>query len=152
MGLGRRLALVGAPLLPLNPLLASTAGQETMLAVTAVAALLWVTGSQRPWLIGVVAGLTVLVRLDLIGVVLTTFALRPGPWRSAHKALPAVALVALPWYLFSWVVLGSFIPDTFQIRAHQSPGGRSSPHGCSRLPSTRRSRRPSPCLGWAPSA
>lgn len=116
MGLGRRLAVLAGPLLVLNPLLSSTIGLETMLAVTALVLLVWLSGLDRSWPFGVVAGLTVLIRLDLAVVVGVVFCLRPRQWRRALAVAGWALLVALPWYLFSWVALGSAIPDTLLIK------------------------------------
>ena len=116
LGLGRTLAVVAVPLLLLDPLLASTVGMETMLAVTALVLLVWLSGAGRPALLGVVAGLTVLARLDLAVVVVVVLLLRPRLWRRLHVVAACALLVALPWFVFSWVALGSAVPDTLLIK------------------------------------
>ena len=115
-GLGRRYAVIAAPLLLLDPLLASSTGLETMLAVTAVVLLLWTSAGDRAWPVGVVAGITVLIRLDLAVVVVVTLLLRRSRWRRLPWVLVWTAAVALPWYLFSWRFLGSALPDTVLIK------------------------------------
>jgi hypothetical protein len=121
-GLGRRFALVAGPLLLLNPLLASTAGLETMLAVTALVWLLWTSGGERAWPVGVVAGLTVLIRLDLVVVVAAVLLLRRRLWRRLPWVLLWTIVVAAPWFLFSWRFLGSAVPDTLLIKTASSWG------------------------------
>ena len=116
LGLGRRLALVAVPLLLLDPLLASTVGMETMLAVTVLVLLVWLSGAERPVLLGLVSGLAVLVRPDLVVVVAVVVLLRRRLWRRLHVVAAYALLVALPWYAFSWVALGTAVPDTLLIK------------------------------------
>ncbi len=116
LGLGRSLALVAVPLLLLDPLLASTVGMETMLAVTLMVLLVWLSGAERPVLLGVVAGLAPLVRPDLVVVVAVVVLLRRRLWRRLHVVAACALLVALPWYLFSWIALGTAVPDTLLIK------------------------------------
>lgn len=115
-GLGRRFAWVAAPMLLLNPLLASTLGMETNLAVTVLVFLVLsaVRGNAR-WF-GVTGGLAVLTRIDLVIFVAVLFLARPPLWRAAHRVAMWAALVAMPWFVFSWVVLGSAVPDTLILK------------------------------------
>lgn len=115
-GLGRRLALIAGPLLALNPLLVSTAGLETMLAVTALVFLLWASAGERAWLVGALTGVTVLLRLDLVVVAVVVLLLRRHLWRRLHWVVLVAAAVALPWFAFSWFALGSAVPDTLLIK------------------------------------
>jgi hypothetical protein len=77
----------------------------------------WVTVfavERRPLVFGLAAGTLALVRLDLlIFAVVLGFSLRSG------RAVLGAALVALPWFAFSWVVLGAAVPDTFVIKTLQ---------------------------------
>ncbi|HEX5813097.1 MAG TPA: hypothetical protein VFY38_13390, partial [Pseudonocardia sp.] len=69
--------------------------------------------ARRPAAFGAVAGLTVLARPDVVVVVVVVFlVLRPG-WA---RAIGAALAVMLPWYVFSWLVLGSALPDTLVMK------------------------------------
>lgn len=115
LGLGVWPAVAAVPLLLLNPLVASSMGLETNLAVAATACLAWaaLTGSARAF--GFVAGLACLVRLDLV-VLVVVLGLVVMPVRRLPTAVGWAALVAAPWFAFSWVALGSFVPDTLLIK------------------------------------
>jgi hypothetical protein len=70
----------------------------------------------RPTPTGVIAGLVVLTRPDLIVfVIVILLGLRPARRRLGRSAVTAAA-VTLPWYAFSWWALGSAIPDTFVFK------------------------------------
>jgi hypothetical protein len=116
-------AVLGVALVLTNPFVLSAIGQEVLL-VPAVLVLLLVTAlEKRPGWFGIVAGLALLTRLDMVvfvGLVgLATPAVR-GRW---PRALGAAVLVAGPWFLFSWFALGSAIPDTLVIKTAQAPWG-----------------------------
>lgn len=121
-GIGRYLAWVGAPLLLLNPLLASTLGLETTLAITLLVYLAWAAVRANARWFGVVSALTVLARLDLVVFVAFLFLARPALWRSIHRVTGWAAMVSLPWFVFSWVVLGSLVPDTLLIKQNADWG------------------------------
>lgn len=100
--------------LTVNPLLLSSIGLEVALGS---AVLGWVTVfavDRRPLAFGLTAGALALVRLDLlIFAVVLGFSVRSG------RAVLGLALVALPWFAFSWVVLGAAVPDTVVIKTLQ---------------------------------
>lgn len=121
-GIGSRLAWVCAPLLLLNPLLASSLGLETGLAVTLLVFLAWAAVRANGRWFGVVAGLVVLTRLDLVVFVGLLFLARPHMWRAIHRVVGWAGTVALPWFAFSWVVLGSAVSDTLLIKTNQTWG------------------------------
>ena len=119
---GRGLAWVGLPLLLVDPYLVGTMGMETTLGVTA---LVWLLGSAargEPRAYGWLAGLTVLIRADLVVVVAVVWLLHPAVRRPLLRSTWATtwraALVMLPWYAWSWVHFGSAIPDTLAIKQH----------------------------------
>jgi hypothetical protein len=116
LGLGLRVAVIGTPLLLANPLLASTIGLETTLVVAAMAHLAWAAARRDPVHFGLVAGVLMWLRLDTAVIVIAMFVLTPALWRGWYRAVPLAAAVLLPWLLFSWVVLGSAIPDTLVIK------------------------------------
>lgn len=117
-GLPRWFAAVAVGLVLVNPLLVSSIGLEVALGAAGVAFLLLFAAEQRPWACGVVAGILLLIRLDLVVFVAAVLLLRRWPkgwWRSAVAA----AAVAGPWFVWSWVVLGSAVPDTLIIKLSQ---------------------------------
>lgn len=122
VGVGQRLAWAGGPLLLLNPLLASALGMETTLAVALLVFLTLAAVRADARAFGIVAGLTVLTRLDLAVFVVLLFLARPALWRGVGGVAGWGALVTLPWFTFSWIVLGSAIPDTLVIKQNQGWG------------------------------
>lgn len=115
-GLGRHFAWVAAPLLLLNPLLASTLGMETNLAISVLVFLAVSAARGNARWFGIVGGLAVLTRIDLAIFVAVLFLARPLLWRAIHRAAAWFALVVVPWFAFSWVVLGSAVPDTLILK------------------------------------
>ncbi|WP_284750349.1 hypothetical protein [Amycolatopsis sp. RTGN1] len=111
-------------LLTVNPLLLSSIGLEVELGAAGIAWLLVFAGERRPVALGVLTGLLALVRLDLVVVALVLFALRRRFWEKAWQSVLAAAAVALPWFAFSWVVLGSAVPDTVIIKTLQKSWGQ----------------------------
>jgi uncharacterized membrane protein len=61
-----------------------------------------------------------LVRLDLVVCVVVLALCTQAVRAHLLKAIAAAVVVAGPWYLFSWIVLGSAIPDTFLIKSGQA--------------------------------
>ncbi|MEQ0561503.1 hypothetical protein ABJI51_26130 [Amycolatopsis sp. NEAU-NG30] len=122
-GLPAAFAPLAFALLLVNPLLLSSVGLEVALGATGVVWTLVYAGERRPGRLGVVIGLLALVRLDLLLVAAVLFAARrefwTGIWRTAFAALA----VTLPWFGFSWVVLGSAVPDTLVIKISQQSWG-----------------------------
>jgi hypothetical protein len=110
-------------LVSVNPLLISSIGLEVALGGGLIALLLAAAGERRPVWFGVLAGLLVLNRPDLIIVVLAVFLFRPGWWHGWWRSLLAAVAVAGPWYLWSWLVLGSAVPDTLFIKVDQHSWG-----------------------------
>ncbi|WP_370970580.1 hypothetical protein [Amycolatopsis sp. cg9] len=100
--------------LTVNPLLLSSLGLEVALGAAVLAWLTVFATARRPLAFGTAAGVLVLVRLDLlVFAVVLGFSLRSG------RALLGAAAVAVPWFAFSWVVLGAAVPDTFVIKTLQ---------------------------------
>jgi hypothetical protein len=111
---------LGWALLALNPLLISSTGLETQMAI---ALAIWLVGClQRRQMIaaGVLLTALFLARPDLL-VVGGLIALLMGPGlRNLVKMALASLISVLPWLVFSWFVLGSFIPDTLIIKTGMS--------------------------------
>ncbi|MEU0789616.1 hypothetical protein ABZ342_06090 [Amycolatopsis sp. NPDC005961] len=100
--------------LTVNPLLLSSIGLEVALGSAVLGWLTVFAVERRPLVFGLTTGALALVRLDLlIFAVVLGFSLRSG------RAVLGAALVALPWFAFSWVVLGAAVPDTFVIKTLQ---------------------------------
>lgn len=117
-------AVLATGLVILEPLVLSSIGLETSLLVALLFGLLSEAVRGRPLAFGVLAGLAVLARLDMVVFVviigLGHAAVRRGWWR----ALGALLVIVLPWFVFSWLVLGSAIPVTLAIKQFQDyPGG-----------------------------
>jgi len=109
-------------LLLLNPLLLSTLGMESILFSSLIIASLYCLVYQKWNWLAVVLGLLVLTRMD--GILLACILFFKIPFRKNRlKFICLILLVTLPWFLFSWVQLGSFIPDTFFIKTLQSHWG-----------------------------
>ncbi|MBE1496171.1 hypothetical protein H4696_003271 [Amycolatopsis lexingtonensis] len=123
-GLPSWFAPAAVALLTVNPLLLSSIGLEVELGATGIAWLLVFAGERRPVALGVLTGLLALVRLDLVVVALVLFALRRRFWEKAWQSVLAAAAVAFPWFAFSWVVLGSAVPDTVIIKTLQKSWGQ----------------------------
>jgi hypothetical protein len=89
--------------------MALSAGVMALLLMAAVEA--------RPALFGVFAGLLVLTRVDLVifaGVLFLGYRVLLWAW---WQVLLAAVAVSLPWFAWSWIVLGSAVPDTLLIKA-----------------------------------
>jgi hypothetical protein len=117
-GLSRwQLPALGVAALLSSPLLSSTVGLETYLGVALFLGLVRYALVGRWLATGIVAGLLVLTRPDLavvdFAVVLTVAAAR----RRALRSTLIAVVVAAPWYVFSWFVFGSALPDTFALKA-----------------------------------
>ena len=115
----KRFGRLAALALVLNPLLISTMGLESILFSTLlVISLYCLVASRWSWLAFVLAMLS-LTRADgLLFAVIFMFAL-PTP-KTRLRVMGILFLSILPWYLFSWVYLGSLIPDSLIIRVTQT--------------------------------
>ena len=112
---------LGVGLLVVNPLFASTVGMETYLGLAVLVGVARYALDGRAMATGVLCGLAVLTRPDLAvpaGVLVLGLLVSRAPrrLRAAGMVAGVAALVALPWHVFSWFVLGGFVPDTFAIK------------------------------------
>jgi hypothetical protein len=110
-------------LLTVNPILISSVGLEIQLGAAGIAWLLVAAYERRPVPLGVLTGLVILTRVDLVLIALAIFLLRKRFWAGMWKSVLAALAVTLPWYLFSWIVLGSALPDTLIIKTLQKSWG-----------------------------
>lgn len=123
VGLPVWIGLLAVGVVAVDPLLISSIGLEVALGAGLTGLLLAAAVAQRPVVFGVLAGLLVLTRPDLAIVAVVVFAVRPGWWRGWWRSLLAAIAVMLPWYVWSWVVLGSAMPDTLILKTVQHPWG-----------------------------
>jgi hypothetical protein len=104
-----------------NPLLLSAIGLEGSLYILLLltSLLMFLTGRWLP--LALALGLLTVTRPEgflLLAIVLPLFR---ASWRTRGKFLLIYGLTILPWYLFSWIHLGSLIPDTLIIKVDQQP-------------------------------
>jgi len=118
-GLPLMVAALGVAIVLVNPFLLSAIGLEVLLIPTCLIVLLAMALEDRPGWFGVVAGLTLLARLDLLVFVLVIGAAAPAVRRRWRRSLLAAAAVCLPWFAFSWIFFGSAVPDTLLIKSSQ---------------------------------
>ena len=116
-------AVLGTLVALLNPLLLSALGLEVLLIAAML--ILLVSYAEQPIAFGVLSGLALLTRLDLI-VFVVVIGLSSAPVRRhALRVVGLVLLVALPWSVFSWFYFGSAVPDTLAIKQLQPSFGTS---------------------------
>lgn len=122
LGLPTIAGIIGTALLLVNPLLLSTVGLEMTLAAFILSWVLWCAVRGKAIVFGVAAGFLVLTRIDLavfaVVLVLGVRALRHQWWKTSV----AVVVVA-PWFVYSWLMLGSAVPDTLLIKQLQDYWG-----------------------------
>lgn len=114
---------LGLALVLLNPFVLSAAGLEVLLIPTVLVGMLATAVRGRPVAFGILAGLAVLTRLDLIVFVIPIALASAGVRRRLLKVLAAAIVVSLPWFAWSWWYFGSAIPDTFVIKTLQQSFG-----------------------------
>jgi hypothetical protein len=105
-----------------NPSVLAAVGLEGPLVAALMAACMAAVVHERWRLCGALLGSLVLARMDaliLATIVTATCALSGAPWR---RIVGAFLVATLPWFLFSWVALGSFVPDTFFLKTAQRWG------------------------------
>lgn len=120
LGLGTFWAALAGALVVFNPFVLSAVGLEVLLIPAAVAVMVWFALDGRAAWFGAAAGTAALVRLDLLVFVLVIAALSQAIHGQVRRALAGFAAIAAPWYVFSWLVLGSALPDTFLIKQGQA--------------------------------
>lgn len=125
------LAAMAVSLLVLNPLLISTIGLETYLAIALIAALGAAVVLRRPMVTGAVCGLLVLTRADLAAfalaalVVVTARSPVSTRLRQVGYVTGVAGIITLPWFAASWWWLGSAVPDTLLFKVTETWVGNS---------------------------
>jgi hypothetical protein len=113
----------GAALVVLNPFLVSALGLEVLPTAAVLVLLLTAAVEQHrrygPLAFGLLGGLAVLIRPDLVVFVGVLALFTPAVLRKLYVAVPAALLVGAPWYVWSWFHFGSAVPDTFVIKTLQ---------------------------------
>ncbi|WP_410674322.1 hypothetical protein [Amycolatopsis sp. cmx-4-68] len=123
---GRVLALppaagvLGVALVLLNPFVLSAIGLEVLLIPAVLLVLTVFALEGRPVAFGVAGGLAVLTRLDLVVFVAVIAVGAPAIRRRLLPAAGCAVLTAAPWFAVSWLVFGSFVPDTLVIKQTQA--------------------------------
>lgn len=120
LGLRRGGALGTALLVIADPLLLSTVGMEVMLVLLLSVALLRAALADRPVAAGLLSAALLLTRPDAVVVALVLVLAAPALRRRLPLLAGVAALAALPWYLFSWIVLGAALPDSLVIKMTES--------------------------------
>jgi hypothetical protein len=111
-----------------NPLLLSCIGMETLPFVVLWVASLSLFVFQRLYLLALCLGLLTLARPDgslLFMILAIPVLIKPAPIKTKVSFLGIYATAVIPWHLFSWLHLGSFVPDTFIIKTSQGSWGRN---------------------------
>jgi len=116
LGISRSLPFVSVALLATSPLLVSTIGLETFLGVCLLVGLVRYGAEGRSVAAGVVAGLLVLTRPDYAVLAMVVTVVLTGLRQRLIRTTAVALAVAAPWHVFSWLVLGSAVPDTFVFK------------------------------------
>lgn len=101
-----------------NPLLISTMGLESVLFGAFFVLAIYCFHMQRWTLLAIALGLQTLCRPEGALFFLVFLPFIPEH-RTKFRLVMIYALSIAPWYLFSWIFLGSFVPDTFFIKTEQ---------------------------------
>lgn len=122
-GLPGWLGLLSVALVSVNPLLISSIGLEVALGAGLGGLLVAAAATHRPVWFGVLAGLLLLTRPDLLIVVLVVFFGQRRWYRGWWRPLAAAVVVTAPWYVWSWLALGSAVPATLVIKTAEKSWG-----------------------------
>jgi hypothetical protein len=109
-----------------NPFVNSALGLEVVPIAAFLTGLTAQAVAGRRIAFGVLAGLLVLTRPDLVIVVAVMYLITPAIRRRFWVAPLAALAVALPWWAFSWYHFGSAIPTTLVIKTLQKSFGEAT--------------------------
>ena len=101
-----------------NPLVISTLGLESILFASLYIFAAYLYLNNKWQLLAVTLGLLTITRFDGILFFIVTLLLIPR-FKLRVKFSAIYLLCMAPWYIFSWVYLGSFFPDTLFIKTAQ---------------------------------
>ncbi len=102
-----------------NPLLLSTMGLEGFLYTFLVIASLYLFLVCQWFALVVALGLLTLTRHDGLLLFMIVLMFLPLPLKDRGKFALSYLLILTPWHLYSWIHLGSAIPDTLIIKRTQ---------------------------------
>ncbi len=109
-----------------NPLLLSTIGMESFLYALLLIASVYLFLVRRWLLMAVTLGLLTLARPDGVLLLAVLLPLAEIPFRRKAAVLGVYAATIAPWFIFSWIYLGSLVPDTLVIKIEQTAWGWAS--------------------------
>jgi hypothetical protein len=121
--LPRLVPALGVALVLLNPFVLSAAGLEVLLISAMLVGLLAMAVCGRPLRFGVLSGLALLTRIDLVVFIIPLALASSGVRKRLLSAIAAGTAISLPWFAWSWWTFGSAIPDTFVIKTLQRSFG-----------------------------
>ena len=101
-----------------NPLLLSTIGLEGILFTTLFVASIYFYIEKNWYLLAAMTGLLTITRPEG-GLLFVVFLIFVPTVKLRLRFIVVYLLSITPWYIFSWVYLGSLIPDTFFIKTEQ---------------------------------
>lgn len=116
-------APAAAILTVVNPVVSSSVGLEVLLGTALLAWVAVLAVEHSAVALGVASGLVLVARLDLAIVAAALVAIRRSPFRRLWLTLAVAVATALPWFLCSWLFLGSVVPDTVVIKTEQGAWG-----------------------------
>ena len=105
-----------------NPLIVSTLGLESILFIGLYIFSVYLYLTHRWYLLAVTLGLITITRFDGILFFIVTLLLIPT-FRLRVRFTGIYLLCIAPWYIFSWIYLGSLLPDTLFIKIAQRSWG-----------------------------
>lgn len=105
-----------------NPLVISTLGLESILLVCLYVVSVYLYITQKWSLLAITLGLLTITRFDGVLFFIITLLLVPT-FRLRTRFAAIYVLSIAPWYIFSWIYLGSLVPDTLFIKIAQRSWG-----------------------------
>jgi hypothetical protein len=113
---------LAAAALIFNPLIISTLGLESILFVSLYILALYLYLTSKWSLLAAVLGLITITRFDGILFFIVTLLMVPS-FRLRLRFVGIYLVCIAPWYIFSWIYLGSLLPDTLFIKITQRSWG-----------------------------
>ena len=113
---------LAAAALVINPLIISTLGLESILFISLYILALYLYLTSKWDLLAAALGLITITRFDGILFFIITLLMVPTFGLRLRFAVIYLACIA-PWYIFSWIYLGSLLPDTLFIKIAQRSWG-----------------------------
>jgi len=105
-----------------NPSVLAAVGLEGPIVAALMAGCVCAVVHERWRTCGALLGLAVLARMDTLLLAAITSSACVVAGAPGRRIVGAFTAVAVPWFLFSWFALGSFVPDTFFLKTAQRWG------------------------------